>query len=426
VTDFLVVERAVGPIDASVRPPGSKSQTIRAVVISALAAGLSSLRAPLEADDTVAAREAMRLFGVEVADSGDSWRVSGSGGRLRAPAIPVDVGASGLTARLVIAVASLVHGTTTVVGRDRLPERPMGGLVDALDALGVDVMSVDGHLPVTIHGEGAMPGGSVSVDSRQTSQFASALLLTAPLAQGDLTVTPEGIEGSQRYLDVTVGMMKEFGATVDHVGSGYLVEPHGYTGRKIVIEPDASAAVYPMVAAAITGGRVTIEGLGSESVQPDLQIAVVLEQMGCDVWRSGQDTKVVAPVDGQLRPIDVDLSGSPDGSLALAVAALFADGPSKLRGLGSLRHKESDRLAALATEITRLGAGAKVDGDELHVTPGTLRPARVQTYGDHRVAMSFALAGLRIPGIEIADPEVVAKTWPSYWEMLAALAQSIA
>ncbi|HEU5113505.1 MAG TPA: 3-phosphoshikimate 1-carboxyvinyltransferase, partial [Acidimicrobiia bacterium] len=338
----------------------------------------------------------------------------------------VDVGASGLTARSVIAVASLVHGTTTVVGRDRLPERPMGGLVDALDALGVDVTSVDGPLPVIIEGVGALSGGSVSVDSRHTSQFASALLLTAPLARGELIVTPEGIEGSQRYLDMTVGMMKEFGATVDRVGSGYRVEPHGYTGRDIVIEPDASAAVYPMVAAAITGGRVTIEGLGSESMQPDLQIAVVLERMGCDVRQSGHDTTIVGPLDGQLRPVDVDLSGSPDGSLAVAVAALFAESPSKLRGLGSLRHKESDRLAALAIEIARLGGDAKVVRDELHITPGKLRPARVQTYGDHRVAMSFALVGLRIPAIEIADPEVVAKTWPAYWGMLSGLAQSIA
>ena len=318
---------------------------------------ISWLRAPLEADDTVAAREALRLFGVEVADSSDSWRVRGSGGWLRAPAIPVDVGASGLTARSVIAVASLVDGTTTVVGRDRLPERPMGGLVDALDALGVEVMSVDGHLPVTIHGAGALPGGSVSVDSRQTSQFASALLLTAPLAQGGLTVIPQGLEGSQRYLQVTIGMMEDFGAVVDRLGVAYRVEPHGYTSTDIVIEPDASAAVYPMVAAAITGGRVTIEGLGSESVQPDLGIAVVLERMGCEVRRRAKDTTVVAPIDG-LQPIDIDLSGSPDGSLAVAVAALFADGPSRLRGLGSLRHKESDRLAALATEITRLGAGA--------------------------------------------------------------------
>jgi 3-phosphoshikimate 1-carboxyvinyltransferase len=180
-----------------------------------------------------------------------------------------------------------------------------------------------------------------------------------------------------------------------------------------------------MVAAAITGGRVTIEGLGSESRQPDLEVARVLEEMGCVVTQTGDETTLEGTPDG-LHPVDIDLSGSPDGSLAIAVAALFADGPSRLRGLGSLRHKESDRLAALSTEMTRLGADVAVDGDELHITPGILRPARVQTYGDHRVAMSFALAGLRVPGIEIADPDVVAKTWPSFWEMLTGITQTIA
>ena len=425
MTSFRAIESSAGPIDASVRPPGSKSQTIRALVISALAEGESLLWEPLEADDTRAAREALALLGVEIADLGDSWRVSGSGGHLRESNVPVDVGASGLTARSVIAIASLVEGTTIVVGRDRLPERPMGGLVDALNTLGVEANSVDGHLPVTVDGGGALPGGSVTVASHETSQFASALLLVAPLARDELVVIPDGLESSQRYLEITVAMMGAFGAAVESVGPRYRVGSGGYRGTDVVIEPDASAAVYPMVAAAITGGRVTIEGLGSESLQPDLEIARVLEQMGCVVTQTGNETTVEGTSDG-LHPVDIDLSGSPDGSLAVAVAALFADGPSRLRGLASLRHKESDRLAALATEMTRLGADVAVDGGELHISPGILGPARVQTYGDHRVAMSFALAGLRVPGIEIADPDVVAKTWPSYWSMLENIAQSIA
>jgi 3-phosphoshikimate 1-carboxyvinyltransferase len=425
VTPFRTVDPATGPIDASVRPPGSKSQTIRALVISALADGVSLLRGPLDAEDTRAAREALRLLGVEIVDSGDPWRVSGSGGDLGASTIPVDVGASGLTARSVIAIASLVEGRTTVVGRDRLPERPMGGLVEALNTLGVEATSVDGHLPVTVDGRGTLPGGSVTVVSHQTTQFATALLLVAPLAQDELVVIADGLVGSHRYLEITVGMMGAFDAVVESVGPRYRVEPGGYRAANVAIEPDASAAVYPMVAAAITGGRMTIEGLGSESLQPDLEIARVLEKMGCVVRQTGSETTVEGTPDG-LRPVDVDLSGSPDGSLAVAVAALFADGPTRLRGLGSLRHKESDRLAALATEMTRLGADVTVDGDELHITPGMLHPARVQSHGDHRVAMSFAVAGLRVRGIEIADPGVVAKTWPSFWEMLAGIAQPIA
>ena len=422
---FRTVEPAAGPIDASVRPPGSKSHTIRALVISALAEGHSLVQAPLEADDTRAARHALGLFGVDIATPGDPWRVIGSGGALEAPSVPVDVGASGLTARSVIALASLTHGSTIVVGRDRLPERPMGGLVDALNALGVETSSVDGHLPVTVDG-GGLPGGLVTVASHQTSQFASALLLVAPLARKEMVIVPEGLEGSGRYLDLTISMMEEFGAMVEQVEAGYRVEPGGYRGTDVAIEPDASAAVYPMVAAAITGGRVTIEGLGAESLQPDLAVAGVLEQMGCVIGQTGNETTIAAPIDGGLRPIDVDLSGCPDGSLAVAVATLFADGPSRLRGLGSLRHKESDRLAALAAEIARLGAEATVEGDELTIVPAVLHPARVQSYGDHRVAMSFALVGLCVPGIEIADPEVVAKTWPSFWDMLSGIAQTIA
>jgi 3-phosphoshikimate 1-carboxyvinyltransferase len=177
-----------------------------------------------------------------------------------------------------------------------------------------------------------------------------------------------------------------------------------------------------MVAAAISGGRVTIDGLGSRSIQPDMGVAGVLATMGCDLEQT--DTATTVDARGRrLQPIDVDLSGSPDGSLAIAVAALFAGGPSRLRGLGSLRFKESDRLSALVNEITRLGAGARAEAGELVITPAVMRPTRIETYGDHRMAMSFALVGLGVPGIEIADPEVVAKTWPGYWDMLDGLSK---
>ena len=175
-----------------------------------------------------------------------------------------------------------------------------------------------------------------------------------------------------------------------------------------------------MAAAAVTGGRVTIEGLGSVSLQPDVEVARVLEAMGCVVTQTETETTVEGPV-GTLRPVDVDLAGSPDGALSVAVASLFADGESRLRGLASLRFKESDRLEATADGLARLGAGARIEGDDLIIEPGTLRQARIDTYGDHRIAMSFAIAGLRVPGVEIADPTVVAKTWPGFWDMLAEL-----
>lgn len=420
MTGFRVITPLDRPVDSVIRPPGSKSETIRALVVAALAEGRSTLRRPLDSEDTGFARRALGQLGVEV-DAGDGqWVVGGSGGHLHPSPDPLDAGASGLTARAMIALAPLVDGPTTVVGRDRLPERPMAGLVEALRALGVEAVDNEGRLPVTVHGTGALPGGKVVVDSHQTTQFATALLMAAPLAATPLLIIPSGLEGSHRYLDLTVATMSEFGARVEQEDEGYRVWPTAYTATDLEIEPDASAAVYPMVAAAVTGGRVTIEGLGSRCIQPDMAVARVLGTMGCAVEQSEAGTTIDAR-GRPLRPVDVDLSGSPDGSLAVAVAALFAEGPTRLRGLGSLRFKESDRLSALATEITRLGSGARVEGTELLITPANMRPTRIETYGDHRMAMSFALVGLGVPGIEIADPEVVAKTWPGYWDMLDGL-----
>jgi 3-phosphoshikimate 1-carboxyvinyltransferase len=420
MTEYIAVPSAERPIVASVRPPGSKSQTIRALVAGALARGASKLHGPLDSDDTRFASAALQGLGARIVFDDGAWVVDGTGGRLHVPDGEVDAGASGLTARAMIALGALVDGPITVIGRDRLPERPMGGLLRALESLGVDVVSEDGHLPVTVIGSGVLPGGEVVVESRQTSQFASALLLAAPLAAGPLEIEPAGLSGSHRYLEITLRTMHSFGAQADLVGARYLVQPTGYDPATLEIEPDASAAVYPMAAAAVTGGKVIVEGLGSGSLQPDMEIARVLETMGCVVARSESQTSVEGV--GPLAPVDIDLSGSPDGALVIAVACLFAEGPSRLRGLGSLRFKESDRLAAAADGLVRLGAEARVEGDDLVIEPGSPRAARLDSYGDHRIAMSFAIAGLRIPGVEIADPGVVTKTWPGYWDMLSRIA----
>ena len=270
---------------------------------------------------------------------------------------------------------------------------------------------------MTVFGKGSLPGGTVEVESSETTQFLTALLMASPLASTPMTITPVGLQGSEGYVSMTLQMMRDLGATVETAGERHRVEASGYVGADIDIEPDASAAVYPMVAAAVTGGSVTIEGLGSRSLQPDLSVARVLENMGCVVAQT-EDTTTVTASDDTLRPVDIDLRSCPDGALAVAVACLFADGRSALRGLGSLRHKESDRLVALAAEIERLGAEVEIGEDHLAITPRPLRAARVETYGDHRMAMSFALVGLVVEGIEISDPGVVGKTWPHYWEFL--------
>ncbi len=421
MTGNFQVAPVAGPVELVIRPPGSKSQTIRALIISSLARGQSRLGDPLVSDDTRHALVALRQLGVAIDDSAETWVVEGSDGALTATIEALNAGESGLTARSLIALAPLIRGRTTIIGTGRLPQRPMGGLIQTLRSIGIEVEAVEDRLlPVTVSGSGRLPGGNLSVPSRETTQYVTGLLMSAPLATDTLVIFPEGMEGSSGYVDVTVQIMTEVGASIIREGDGVRVEPIGYTGRVLDIEPDASAAAYPMVAAAVTGGRASIEGLGSATLQPDMAVADLLAVMGCDLARTTDATTIIGP-GGPLHPLDADLSASPDGALALAVACLFADGESRLRGLGSLRHKESDRVTALVTEIRRLGADAAVDGDDLVIIPGRLHGAEIETYGDHRIAMSFALAGLRVPGVVIRDPDVVAKTWPGFWDLIAGM-----
>lgn len=408
------------PVRGTVRPPGSKSLTNRALAVASLVPpGASRIVDPLEAEDTQAMRAALRALGVLIDDNDDPWLVLGTGGSLVAPAEPIDVGASGTTMRFVTALAALASGVTTVDGTPRMRRRPIGPLVDSLVALGVDARATDGAPPVTVVG-GRLEGGTVEVDSSTSSQFASALLMVAPMAQRPVEIVLKGPVVSRPYLVGTVGVMRAFGAFVDVEGDRFLVEPSGYAKTEYRVEADASAAVYPALAAAITGGEVVIRGIPLESNQPDLALLDVLEEMGCDVVRAPETVTVTGPP-GRLRPVDRDFTGAPDGAMAAAVAALFASGTSMLGGLTTLRHKETDRLAALATELTRLGSGAEVDGDTLVVTPDTLRGAEIETYDDHRMAMALAIVGLVVPGVHIKDPGTVAKTWPGYFDMLAAL-----
>jgi 3-phosphoshikimate 1-carboxyvinyltransferase len=272
----------------------------------------------------------------------------------------------------------------------------MGGLLDALSSLGVDIRSSEGGLPLVIEGTGLLPGGSVRVVAGKTTQFGTALLMVAPFAQDPLTIEVVGLEGSAGYLDLTIDVMEGFGADVRRVGQQFRVEPTGYHGVHFTVEPDASAAVYPMVAAAIRGGMVTIEGLDGSSRQPDFQIAQVLTEMGCQVT-IGQGSVSVESSGGRLDPIEMDLSAMPDGALAVAVACLFAEGESRLDGLSSLRLKESDRLEVLRENLSRMGARVDVMDGTLSIVPpprGECRAGTIRVANDHRIAMAFAVAGL--------------------------------
>lgn len=413
-------EPVSGPIQAIVRPPGSKSATNRALVLASLASGgVSRLWGALDADDTVVMRRCLRALGVMIDDVDDPWLVLGSGGELHAPDGVLDVGASGTTARFITAVAALIHAPIRINGTARMRERPIGDLTDALAQLGAGVKTQAGTPPVGMNG-GSLHGGHVRIDGSRSSQFVSALLMIAPMLDESLRITVDGGLVSHRYVDTTIEMMREFGAEVESTSDGYQVSPTGYRKTHIEIEADASAAAYPLVAAAITGGSATVQGIPQTSIQPDLFLGEALERMGCSVAHAGSQIELSGPESG-LRGVDIDMTDAPDASLALAVACIFADGPSRIRGLSTLRHKETDRLEALRAEITRVGSQATIEGDDLVIVPGAVVPARVETYDDHRMAMSFALVGLVADGIEILDPGCVSKTWPSYFEMLEAL-----
>jgi 3-phosphoshikimate 1-carboxyvinyltransferase len=414
--------RPRGPLDARVRVPGSRSIANRALVCAALAGGTSRLAGVGESDDTAAMREGLRALGARIEVAGEVWSVAGCAGRFPARDARIDARASGTTARFLTAAATLAAGPTLIDGSARMRERPIEDLAAALRALGapVEVLGRGGCPPLRVAG-GGLPGGRARIDARRSSQFVSGVLLAAPCAARDVELEfEEGAVVSRAFLELTADVMLAFGAAVELGAGGARVAASPYRARDYAVEPDAQSAVYPLAAAAIAGGRVRVEGLPPESRQTDLRVLEVFERMGCRVARTREGVELYGPVD-RLRAVDVDMNEIPDAVLALAVVALFADGPSTIRNIAHLRLKESDRLAALETELRKLGARARASADALRIEPGPLRGARIATYDDHRMAMAFALAGLRVPGVRIEDPACVAKTWPGYFEALDAL-----
>lgn len=399
-----------------IRPPGSKSVANRYLPLAAGASGMSSIGGLPDGDDVAVMVAALRAMGADVETAGDRATVSGPPRRRDAR---VDVAASGTTMRFLTAWAATAPVETVLDGTPRMRERPIGHLVDALRSLGatVEYLGDDGHPPLRVRGP--LDGGEVVVNGSVSSQFVSAVLLAAPTATADVTVRVSN-PVSAPYVAATVDALGAFGVDVATVDDGWRVAAGPYGGADVVVPPDASSAVYPWVGAAITGGEVVVEGLARDSSQADLRVLDVLEAMGCAVTEVDGGIRVVGPA--RLAAVDVDLSDCPDGALAVAVAAAVADGPSTLRGLGTLRVKETDRLAALEAELGRIGAAAGIEGTSLVVRPGGLHGATVRTYDDHRMAMAFGLAGLVVPDVVIDDPACVDKTWPGFFEALDSIA----
>ncbi len=411
------------PPDCDVRVPGSKSITNRALLIAALAAGESTLDGVLFSDDTHHMASAWRQLGIEVHEDAAAERfiVGGKGGELPARQADLFVGNAGTAMRFLTAALCLGSGTFRLDGSPRMRERPIQDLLDALAQLGAQVRSAAGNgcPPVLVEARG-LGGGHARIAADKSSQFLSAVLMVAPYARSRTQVDVIGELVAAPYIDMTLGVMHAFGVDVRREGyRRFDIETSAYRARRYAVEPDASGAHYFLAAAALCGGRVRINGLGYASLQGDVRFVDVLEQMGATVTRGDDFLEVRGGT--QLDGVDVDMNAISDTVPTLAAIAPFARRPVTIRNVAHVRLQESDRLHAVATELQRLGVRVRELRDGLCIEPSTIQPAVVETYDDHRLAMSFALIGLRVPGVAIRDPRCVRKTFPDYFTRLEAL-----
>jgi len=426
----LTVEPITHPLNASLRVPGSKSITNRALLLAALADGITRLNNALFSDDSLYLVSALQSLGfnVEINPKQAVMTVNGLGGRIPARQADLFIGNAGTAARFLTAFLTLGEGDYILDGEARMHERPIGDLVGALRQLGVQVSATpNGELlcpPVRIQAEG-LPGGHAAIAGNISSQFLSALLMVAPYARQGINLEITTDLNSQPYVDMTLGLMAAFGVQVAQTGGNmFSIQPAQYSPRESYwVEPDASAAAIFFAAPALCGGGVRVEGLQRGSIQGDIRFLDILEQMGCAVKADDLGTTVSAPADGQvLQGVDVDLSAMPDTAQPLAVLAPFAGSPTRIRGIASARYKECDRISATASELRRLGVRVDEHEDGLTIYPAAhIQPAVVQTYNDHRMAMAFSLIGLRAAGIQIENPGCVSKTFPEFFQVLESL-----
>ncbi len=419
--DPLEIPVAGGPVSGRVTLPGSKSYTNRALPIAALADGVSTLSGALESDDTRYMVEALRQLGIEVEADWDRSviRVSGRAGLVPAERAELYLGNSGTSVRFLTAIATLANGEIRLDGTARMRERPLAPLIDGLATLGVDIRSETGNgcPPVIVRSTG-LPGGTIRMRGDVSSQYFSAVAMVLPYAGAPLEIVVDGDLVSKPYIDMTAGTMAAFGVALHHDQYQRLwVEPgQRYSARDYVVEPDASAASYFFALAAVSGGTVTVEHLPPTSMQGDLAFVDALKQMGSVVERSANDVTVTGPE--RLAGIEIDMNAISDTVPTLAAIAPFATGPVVIRNVEHIRVKETDRIAAVVTELRRMGVDVDELDDGLVIRPSAPQAATIQTYDDHRMAMSFAIAATQVPGTSIADPGCVAQTVPGFWRVL--------
>jgi 3-phosphoshikimate 1-carboxyvinyltransferase len=411
------------PLEATVTMPGSKSYTQRALVLAALAEGKSVLRNPLVAEDTSHLIAALRLLGTDILSRNGDLFVTGTGGRLANPGREIYLGNNGTAMRILTGLVSIGRGTFTLTGDQRLRERPIEPLLAALRSLGIDARSLDreGYPPVVIRTSG-LQGGKVTLRDIESSQYISALLLCAPYGTGDTLIELEGRVPSLPYVDMTIEAMTQFGVDVQRdTAHCYLVKSgQRYRGIRYWIEGDASSASYFFLAAAICQGKVSVENINPRSLQGDIGFLSLLETLGCSViWEKNRVELAGRELHGGDRVFD--LGDMPDMVPTLAVLAALRPGRTVIENVAHLRLKESDRLSALATELGKTGIPVEERKDGLIITGGQPHGAEIETYNDHRIAMSFAVLGLAVPGMSIRNPACVSKSFPGFWGELEKL-----
>ena len=411
--------RARAPLDAAVSVPGSKSMTNRALVLAALAATPTVIEGALTSRDTMLMADGLRALGASIDANGDRWTVTP--GPLRG-GVTIDAGLAGTVMRFLLPVAALCDGPVTVDGDPRARERPMLALVDALRRLGAAVTDAGGgRLPVTVAGARGLGGGSLSIDGSASSQLVSSLLLAAPRFTAGLALRHRGERlPSTPHVEMTIAMLRERGVRVDSPGpSSWRVHPGPVAGGTVAVEPDLSSAAAFLAAPLVAGGSVTLRAWPRSSTQPGASTPDVLARMGAAV--SSTPAGLVVRGGAELRGIDVDLADNPELACVLAALALFAATPSRLTGIGHMRGHETDRLAALATELGALGADVTELPDGLAITPRPLHGGVFRTYDDHRLAMAAAVVGLGVDGVLVENVATVGKTFPSFVEAWTAV-----
>lgn len=416
----MIEIRPVSRIDATVSVPGSKSITQRALIIAALADGQSILYGPLVSEDTDYSSEALSQMGVEIEKTAGHWRVSGTGGVIGEPEDDIYLGNNGTATRFLTSVAALGTGEFVIDGDERMHQRPIGPLVEALRGWGVDIESIHstGCPPLSILASG-LAGGRTVLPEGKSSQYLSSLLLVAPYARTKAELEVVGEILSKPYVAMTLDVMADFGIRVEAASdfSSFSIPRGIYQPRDYRIEGDASNASYFWAAAAVSGGRVCVDNVPVPSLQGDTMLVPLLARMGCEVEQSGHGIAITGPE--RLEPISVDMGDMPDVVPTLAVVAAFAHGVSVISNIEHLRIKECDRLSATAAELSRLGVQVETSQDQLiiHGRGGAgMHGAEIETYQDHRMAMSMAVAGLRVAGVKIRDEACVAKSFPDFWE----------